>query len=61
MTDKEYITEHKVCKHQFYWSDGEGFDGWICYNPKIKSYIDCPYFPSETYNCKFYVEGENYE
>lgn len=61
MADKEHISEHKVCKYQYYWNDDEGCDGWMCWNPELKDYRDCPHFPSETYNCKFYVEGDNYE
>ena len=61
MTDKEQIIKHKVCKYQYYWSDEVGCDGWYCQNPEQKSDTDCPYFPSDTYNCKIYVEGEGYE
>lgn len=60
MTDKEQI-KHKVCKYQYYWSNEVGCDGWLCENPGRKDDIDCPHFPSETHNCKFYVEGEDYE
>ena len=30
MADKEHISEHKVCKYQYYWNDDEGCDGWMC-------------------------------
>lgn len=59
--DKEQIIKHKVCKYQYYWSDEVGCDGWYCQNPEQKGDTDCPYFPSDTYNCKIYVEGEGYE
>ena len=61
MTDKEQIIKHKVCKYQYYWSDEAECDGWYCQNPEQKGDTDCPYFPSDTYNCKIYVEGEGYE
>ena len=47
--------------YQYYWSDEVGCDGWYCQNPEQKGDTDCPYFPSDTYNCKIYVEGEGYE
>ena len=61
MTDKQ-IQEHKVCEFQIYLSDDEGFiDGYFCNGTKETGIIDCPYFPSETYKCKHYVEGEEYD
>lgn len=64
MTDKEII-RHKICKFQKYFNDGEGFyDGWWCNNPECKCDSKtqyCPHFPSETYNCEYYVEGVEYE
>lgn len=59
--EKEQIIKQKVCKYQYYWSDEVGCDGWYCQNPEQKGDTDCPYFPSDTYNCKIYVEGEGYE
>lgn len=58
---KEQIIKQKVCKYQYYWSDDVGCDGWYCQNPEQKGDTDCPYFPSDTYNCQIYVEGESYE
>lgn len=60
MTDKQII-KHKVCKFQEYWSDDVGCDGWLCLNNKSTGSWDCTYFPSETYRCKHYVEGDEYD
>ncbi len=61
MTDKQTI-KHKVCGFQIYLSDDEGFiDGYFCKNIKETGIFDCPFFPSETYNCTYYVEGDEYD
>lgn len=61
MTDKQII-KHKVCEYQVYLDDGEGFmDGFFCHNTRQTRVIDCPYLPSETYKCKHYVEGDEYD
>lgn len=57
MTDKQII-KHKVCKFQNYWSDEVGCDGWWCDNCKNTGFIDCPHFPSETFECIYYEEGD---
>lgn len=63
MTDNKPI-KHKVCRYQEYYFDGEYLDGWWCNNSECqcKSQTEeCPYFPSETYNCEYYIEGDNYD
>lgn len=59
MADKEI--RHKVCKYTRYYSDGEGFyDGWWCENENCPD-EECDYFTNDTYKCKYYVEGDNYD
>lgn len=55
------IKKHKVCKSQIYLYNDDGFiDCCLCKNIKETGIFGCQFIPDETYNCTYYVEGDEY-